>query len=151
TSTFRLEPGDGRLAMHAELPESRLALRRELILQGETVRVRETVTNGTAIDRPVGWTQHVTLGPPFLSNGTTEIAIPADRSMVFPGTFGPADYLAAGREFAWPHAPAADGGAVDLRRCSAASASSAYTAHRMDVSKEDAWFAALSPAHELLL
>jgi hypothetical protein len=91
----------------------------------------------------------VTLGPPFLEKGQTEFRVTADRSMVFPGTFGPADYLQRGASFDWPDAPRADGGVEDLSRYTGASASSAYTAHRMDVSRDEACFIAFSPAARL--
>ena len=64
------------------------------------------VENLTGIDRPVGWTQHVTLGPPFIERGVTEFRAPATRSKTFESAFGSADYLTAGAEFDWPMAPA---------------------------------------------
>ena len=105
-------------------------------------RSRRRSTNLTACDRPVGWTQHVTLGPPFLKNGVTEFRASATRSKVFEGTFGPADYLVAGATFDWPHAPRHHGGTVDLQRYTDAPASSAYTAHLMDPSRAEAFFVA---------
>ena len=45
-----------------------------------TVRVREVVENLAGTDRPIGWTQHVTLGPPFLERGVTEFRASATRS-----------------------------------------------------------------------
>ena len=116
---------------------------RRLELRRSTVEITETVTNLTACDRPVGWTQHVTLGPPFLKNGVTEFRASATRSKVFEGTFGPADYLVPGATFDWPHAPRAHGGTVDLQRYTDAPASSAYTAHLMDPSRAEAFFVGL--------
>ena len=80
------------------------------------MKIRESVENLTACDRPIGWTQHVTLGPPFLEKGRTEFRASATRSKVFEQPFGVADYLAAGALFDWPLAPRADGGVADLRR-----------------------------------
>ncbi len=54
--------------------------------------------------------------------------------------FGTADYLVPGAEFDWPHAPRPDGGTADLRRSSGAPASSAYTAHLMDLAAGDVVF-----------
>ena len=78
--------------------------------------VTETVTNVAACDRPIGWTQHVTLGPPFLEHGMTEFRTSATRSRVFETPFGAADYLVAGADFDWPSAPRIDGGVADLSR-----------------------------------
>ena len=38
------------------------------------VRVHESVENLSAADRPIGWTQHVTLGPPFLEKGVDAVS-----------------------------------------------------------------------------
>jgi hypothetical protein len=131
------------------LPEAQLAFERRLELDGRTVRVRERVTNRTATDRPIGWTQHVTIGPPFLEHGRTQLRASARRGRVFEGTFGPADYLAAGAEFDWPLAPRATGGSVDLRTYSSAPASSAYTAQQMDPARADAFVVVFSPTAQL--
>ncbi len=109
----------------------------------------ETVENLSACDRPIAWTQHVTLGPPFLQRDVTQFRASATRSKVFEHPFGAHDYLTAGAEFDWPLAPSIDGGRVDLRLCHAAEASSAYTAHLMDDSREDSYFVAFSPLTRL--
>lgn len=147
---FTIVAGEDRLAMRTELPNARLRVSREIVLAGHQVQIRERVENLAATDRPVGWTEHVTLGPPFVAKGATGLRMTADRSMVYPGVFGPADYLEPGREFSWPHAPGVGGDTVDLSLYSAAAASSAYTAHRMDPANEVASFTAFSPDHQLL-
>jgi len=139
----------GELSMHTVLPSAQLRVGRHVLLDGRTVRIRETVENLASADRPIGWTEHVTLGPPFLQKGATEFRVPADRSLVFDGRFGPSDYLVAGAEFGWPDAPRASGGVADLRRYTDAPASSAYTAHRMDLRRDEAFFIAFSPAARL--
>jgi hypothetical protein len=156
-STVRvdLRKSGTELNVSAFLPLANLQLEREIALvdldrpHGGAVRVRESVQNLGAIDRPVGWTQHVTLGAPFLENGRTEFRVPATRSKVFDGQFGPADYLAAGAEFHWPFAPRAAGGTADLRVFNDAPASSAYTAHLLDPRAEDGFFVAFSPTAQL--
>ena len=79
--------------------------------------------NTGGADRPVGWTEHVTLGPPFLEKGRTEFRASVTRSRVFESAFGAPDYLRAGADFDWPHAPRIGGGTADLRRFSSAPAS----------------------------
>jgi hypothetical protein len=149
TARFDLDASVRSIVMHAILPAAQLAVTRRLTLDGRVVRINERVENLTRADRPVGWTQHVTLGPPFLEKGATAFRVSADRSLVYPGAFGPADYLAAGAEFAWPHAPRSAGGTADLRVYTGQPSSSAYTAHRVDVAHERGSFIAFSPAARL--
>ena len=80
-------------------------------------RSARAVENLTACDRPIGWTQHVTLGPPFPQKGVTEFRASATRSKVFEQAFGAHDDLTSRRASstgrwrrAWTAAPA------DLRR-----------------------------------
>lgn len=137
------------IATAAVLPEAGLRVERMIQLTGAAVHVVEIVENLTATDRPVGWTQHVTLGPPFLENGVTEFRASATRSKVLETSFGAADYLVAGAEFDWPSAPRADGTLADLRIYNANSKSGAYTAHLMDPHLRDAFFVAFSPGYRL--
>ena len=146
---FAIESDGSRAHMRALLPSAQLRVSRQLTLTGRTLHVVESVENVTAADRPVGWTQHVTIGPPFLENGATEIRLASDRSMVYEGTVGPGDYLEAGGTFAWPLAPRAGGGSVDLSRYTNARSSSAYTAHRLDPRSETASFMVFSPSLQL--
>lgn len=145
TVAYRLELDGDELVASADLPLAGLRVERRLALQDRAVRVRECVENAGAADRPVGWTQHVTLGPPFLERGVTEFRASATRSRVHETPFGTADYLRAGADFDWPHAPRMDGSLADLRVYSSAAASSAYTAHLMDPGQAEAWFVAFSP------
>ena len=112
---YQIEGSAETLTMSATLPLAQIVVRRRIDLEGRRVRVRESVENLAGIDRPIGWTQHVTLGPPYLEQGTTEFHLPATRSKVFDGTFGPADYLKAGAEFEWPLAPLKNGGTRNLQ------------------------------------
>lgn len=146
---YVIEAHESSLSMRARLPIAQLSFERHLSLHGPAVRLRETVENLAGVDRPVGWTQHVTIGPPFLERGVTEFRVSATRSQTFSGAFGSADYLVAAAEFDWPMAPAIGGGHADLRRSSAAPSSSAYTAHLMDPGQAHAFFVAHSPRHQL--
>jgi hypothetical protein len=145
TARFAIERTPASLTMRAPLPEAQLAFERRIDLVDRAVRVREAVENLSAADRPVGWTQHVTLGPPFLEPDRTEFRASATRAKVFEGAFGPADYLASGAEFDWPHAPRAAGGTHDLQRFPGGNPSSAYTAQLMDPAREHGFFAAFAP------
>jgi hypothetical protein len=150
TARFVIAPHDERsLSMHADLRHAQLRVERRIDLLDNTVRIRESVTNRAATDRPIGWTQHVTLGAPFLEHGRTQLRTSARRGKSFEGIVGPADYLARGAEFDWPHAPRLDGGTTDLRTYTAATASSGYTAQQMDPAREHAFAIAFSPAARL--
>jgi hypothetical protein len=146
---YELAAGADTLTARAHFPIARLNFERRLELEDGAVRVRETVENLGGCDRPIAWTQHVTLGPPFLARGATEFRASATRSRVFEGQFGAADYLRSGEDFDWPNGPRGDGGVADLRLFSAEERSSAYTAHLMDPSREDAFFVAYSPKFQL--
>jgi hypothetical protein len=138
-----------QLTMTATLPVAQLRVVRMIELKGSNVRIREHVTNLAGSDRPIGWTQHVTIGPPFLENGVTELRASATRSKVLEVTFGAADYLKVGAEFDWPHAPLTEGGTTDLRVFTDRGISNAYTAHLMDLSSNSAFVLAFSPRSRL--
>ena len=142
---YELNVDANTLSAHAAFPLASLKFERRLELRNSSIDVTETVTNLTACDRPIGWTQHVTLGPPFLQHVSTEFRVSATRSRVFESRFGSADYLVADADFDWPYAPRIDGGVADLRQFSDARSSSAYTCHLMDRSRDDAFFVAYSP------
>jgi hypothetical protein len=146
---YEIAAGSGSLTLRARLPLAQAAFERRIDLEGAIVRIREQVTSLAAFDRPIGWTQHVTLGPPFLRAGVTEFRASATRSRVFESAFGAHDYLRAGADFDWPYAPDARGDrAVDLRRIGGAPPSTAYTAHRMDPGRP-AFFVAFEPESRL--
>jgi hypothetical protein len=149
TARFAVAAAGGEITMEAVLAGAQLRVRRRIVLIDRTVRVHESVRNLSATDRPIGWTQHVTLGPPFLEQGSTQFRAPATRSRVFEGAFGADDTLQAGADFDWPMAPRRSGGVEDLRVYTCAARSSAYTAHLMDPACDDAFFVAFSPAARL--
>jgi hypothetical protein len=149
TARFEVAAHDGQIAMHAVLQAAQLRVDRRVVLADRTVHIRESVENLSATDRPVGWTEHVTLGPPFLEKGATEFRAPVTRSRVFDGVVGPDDYLVPGADFDWPLAPRRAGGHEDLRIYTAAPRSSGYTAHLVDPARDEAFFVAFSPSVRL--
>lgn len=126
-----------------------LRFKRTIQLRENLVRIEEAVENLSGIDKPIGWTQHVTLGPPFLDPATTEFRASMTHSMVSASDPGSDAYLKLDAEFDWPLAPLADGGTADLRRMNAAAPASGYTAHLADPRREDAFFVAHSPQYRL--
>ena len=136
---------DGGLTLTTGLPRADLRFTRHLDLRGRTVRLRETVENLGPFDRPIAWTQHVTLGPPFLERGVAHVRASATRSRVFEGDMGAGAYLVPGADFDWPLAPRIDGGTADLRTLNAAPSASAFTTQLMDATREHAWCLAFNP------
>ncbi|MGA3188381.1 MAG: hypothetical protein ABSF22_14850 [Bryobacteraceae bacterium] len=142
---YQIEASGGRMIARAHLPLAQLDFEREIELAGSEVKIRETVTNLTAMDRPLAWTQHVTLGPPFLEAGITKLDMNAPKSMVFAGDFGDTQAYKPGALFDWPFAPNKDGTATDLRIQSSARRSSGVTCHVVDPASEIGSFEAFHP------
>ena len=139
------------LMQRAHLPVAQLRIERQIRLgAGRAIEIRETLENLSASDRPIAWTQHVTLGPPYLERGRTEFRASATRSKVFEGDFGQKDaYQKRAADFDWPNVPRADRGHMDLRVYNAAPSSAGFTTHLMDPHREHAYFVAFSPASKL--
>jgi hypothetical protein len=146
---YLVQEGQGSLTQSASLPMAQLKFDRTIEIRGRAVRIRERVENFSASDRPIAWTQHVTLGPPFLDGGVTEFRASATKSKVYESDFGAGDYLKVGAAFDWPMAPLAGVGSADLRVFSSAPVSSAFTTHLMDPGREKAFFVAFHPGHQL--
>ncbi len=139
---YEIAEAGGRLTMRAALPLAQLRFERSIELRDHEVRIGEAVENLTATDRPIAWTQHVTLGPPFVERGVTQFRLSAARSKVCESEFGSDAYLKTGAEFDWPMAPRSGQGFADLREFNSAPVSSAFTTHLMDPQREDAFFVA---------
>jgi hypothetical protein len=146
---YEIDVSGHALRLSGRLPLAQLIIDRRIELTDRAIHIVETIESLAAFDRPIGWTQHVTLGPPFLQKGITEFRASASRSKVFESDFGVADYLRAGAEFTWPHAPGADGGTADLQRFTSRDTSSAYTAHLMDPDRDHAFFVAFSASSRM--
>jgi hypothetical protein len=134
--------GDSMLCK-AHLPLAMLDFERVLKLEpGGGVRIRETVSNLLAMDRPIAWTQHVTLGPPFIEHGATQLHLPATKSMVYPIDLSPEHQrYHPNAEFDWPNAPNKDGSISDLSVFPAHDRSAGVTAHLAT----SGWFTAHHP------
>jgi hypothetical protein len=130
----------------AELPVAQLRFERELVLAGGAMEITETVENLSATDRPIGWTQHVTLGPPFLENGRTEFRASATKSKVIEIDFtGGKGYMQTAAVFDWPNVPRIGGGSEDMRVFPKMPVSGGFTTHLMDAAREHVYFTAFSP------
>ena len=147
--SYQIDVGEAALRYHADLPLSGLRIARRIALapDGETVHITEEVENRKATDRPIAWTQHVTLGPPFLRHGATQFHLEADRSRTFETDFGPFS-LPEARDFDWPLVPSPNGD-VDLSVFTNEPRSSKFTTHLMAAASPEAFFTAFDPASQI--
>lgn len=104
--------------MEVNLPNAGLKFQRELSMRRDetVVYVTETVFNRRATDHFFHWTEHVTLGPPFLQEAESVVSVPALRATTWPHGYEGKGLLADSKEFSWPLAPAEDGGMIDISR-----------------------------------
>ena len=143
---YKLEDDGSRMTQRANFPIAMMEFERVLELAGDSLKVTETVTSLAAFDRPIGWTQHVTFGPPFIERGRTKLKLTATKSKVFETDFTAGKgYQKVGAEFEWPMVPHKNGGVVDLRTYPPYEVSGGYTAHLMNPAVETAYFELWSP------
>ena len=150
---YEVEGGDDWIEMEAVLEKAQLRFARRISIAPDSMTVGffEELENLSAVDRPIAWTQHVTIGPPFLERGKTRFGISATRSRVIDSSFNDGKGLqASGEEFMWPHCPMKDGSVSDLRAFTEAAISGGFTSHLMDTEKESAHFMAWSPSSRIL-
>ena len=105
------------LEMSVRLPVCGLRFSRKIELRkGESVAYfKEVVRNERRADHFFHWTQHITLGLPFLSPEDATIALPGTKSITFPHGYDEGKaLLTSNEEFQWPNAPLLKGGKVDL-------------------------------------
>jgi len=140
---------DGELRLHSVLTYSKLRVTRTLSVDDEHVRIEESVENLSEVERPIGWTQHVTLGPPFLQAGITQLRIHAKQSRVFEAEGFDSGGLVRGADFRWPYAPRRGGDTADLRIFAEGGRTASFTAHLMERGSHPASFTAYSPASGL--
>jgi len=115
------------LTQRARLPEAQLRVERHIRPAGRAVEVVEAVENESATDRPIAWTEHVTLVPPFLEKGATEFRAPVTKSLVL------------------------EEGNGALERYTDAPVSGGFTTHLIDPARDAAFFVAWSPRSRVAL
>jgi hypothetical protein len=150
-ATYEVEGDDSELILSAVLPKAELTFRRSLKLAGDgVVCFSESVHNHACTDRPIGWTQHVTLGAPFLERGNTQFIISGTRSWVYESDFNNGlGMQMSGAEFNWPFCPRKDGGVDDFSTFTSEESTGGFTAHLMHSEQEHAFFLAWSPRYKL--
>jgi hypothetical protein len=126
---YELDATGSEIRASAELPLAALKFNRTIRLAGESILFKETVENLSALDRPIAWTQHVTLGPPFVENGVTKIAYNGVKSQVS-GELG---------------------GVADRTTFSSEAKSGGFATHLIDPHLEQAFFNASNPRQNVTL
>jgi hypothetical protein len=137
---YQISAGDSQLTAACILPAAQLQFERRIRLDGPRVLIAETVENLALLDRPIAWTQHVTLGPPFLEKGLTQFRAPGTK----------ARSLGSDRDFEWPFKPSARGGTEDMRVFTSAAASGGFDTVLMDPRTDQTFFFAFSPKTKVL-
>ena len=128
---YAVSAAGNELTAAATFPVARLRFERKLRLDGRRVLFSETVENLAPVDHPIAWTQHVTLGPPFVERGATQFRAPVARSY----SLGEAREVTAQNLHTFPDAASSGG----------------FTTHLMDPLRENAFFLAYSPGSHLLV
>lgn len=100
-----------RASACVELLSAPLRLERDVVVDGSTLAITETVTNLSPVTQRFHWVHHPAFGEPFLEPGTT-IDVPAGGIVTEPGP----GLLIPDSRLEWPSAGTVDGGIVDLAR-----------------------------------
>ena len=114
---YRKDGTISTVRLAANLPLAQESVTRTVqMVEGENIAYVETdVESLLAIDRPISWAEHATIGPPFLEPGRTMVDMPAGRCRVRAEKPGPIlGRLVPLKDFEWPMAPLRGGGVVDL-------------------------------------
>ncbi len=125
----------GEFTYRADLAQSHTSLTRTLRLRpGQPVLYfEETAENQTPFDRPFGWVEHVTFGPPFVDAKSSAFDASATRGE------------SRDREFTWPMA-----GDRDLRRFSQDERSEDMAYLLLDPGREVEFVSAVNTQYRLL-
>src|ERR1700691_452304 len=126
-AVYEVTAADGELTQRTRLPQAQLRVERRIVLAGRAVEIIEAVENEAITDRPIAWSEHVTLGPPFLEKGATEFRAPVTQSRVL------------------------EEGCGDFACYTDAPVSGGFTTHLLDPARDTAFFVAWSPRSRLAL
>jgi hypothetical protein len=131
-ATYRITGNTTEVTCECDLPAAQLCIERRLALapSSRVLRITETVANLSVLDRPVAWTQHVTIGRPFLERGVTQFRIPDVCSMSLEGVEAPAEGVSTFTN---------------------AESSGGFVTHLVDPSRAQGYFLAFSPRLKVLL
>jgi hypothetical protein len=134
-----VQRSDDSLVVTALLPNSLLRFTRTIRCVGQSLTCESVAENLSSWDRPVGWCEHVTFGPPFLEPGITRFEASVTR-----GFRTDDDSHTA---FAWPEGRGTI--TCDLSLCSRVQHSQLVNSFRVDPAQEFGQFTALNPRRGL--
>ncbi len=138
-----------------DLPKFQETFTRSLeMAQDESViYIESELASQTAFDRTANWGEHPFLFPPFLERNNTVIDMSGARSKTrtYPSNTRPGTLLTQSTDFTWPNAPAARGGAFDMRATPVGVNGMGHTTTLMDPGRRLAWVTALNKARHYLL
>jgi hypothetical protein len=97
---YEITSDSDSLTQRTSLQHAQLRFERRIRLDGAFLEIDETVENESITDRPIAWTQHVTLGPPFLDPRATQFRIPIAQTEVLEAGVYSANLLDLSRETA---------------------------------------------------
>ena len=144
-------------AVRSAVLRSRLPLAQEILTRTIEIASTENVVYVTseleselAIDRPVSWAEHATLGPPFLEPGKLVVDMSATRCRVRAEKAGSTGKLAYMKDFTWPLAPLTKGGLVSLLDVPEGETSLDLASCLMDPALPHGWITALRSDKRLL-
>ncbi|MFZ0743663.1 MAG: hypothetical protein WAM85_04615 [Terracidiphilus sp.] len=135
-----------------ELPVAQIDFRRTLRIDPvhPAVYCEEKARNLARADRPISWTEHVTVGPPFLACEATLVDMPATQARVNPASYSNVMMITPDADFQWPQAPLPGGGFHDLRT-TPDGCYLRYTVQLLDPSRAMGYTAIANPSAGLLL
>jgi hypothetical protein len=139
-ATYKISFTDREMNATCVLPVAQLQFERRIRLDGKRVLFSETVENTSILDRPIAWTEHVTLGPPFLEKGVTQFRAPGTKGHT----------LSTKQDFDWPIASRKDGSKEDLRVYTDVPVSGSFDSVLLDPHRDQAFFFAYSPKTKVL-
>jgi hypothetical protein len=137
---YKISFTDRELTASCVLPAAQLQFERHIRIDDKRVLFSETVENVAILDRPIAWTEHVTLGPPFLEKGVTQLRTPGTK----------AHTLSTGQDFDWPMATRPDGSKDDLQVYTSVPVSGRFDTVMLDPHRDRAFFFAYSPKTKVL-
>jgi hypothetical protein len=142
------------LHLQTLLPVARLQFERELRMHSSEpiVYFRETVENIARADHFFHWTQHVTLGPPFLKSGEIEISLAGSKAITFPHGYDEGKaLLVSNKTFDWPNAPRKNRGTTDLSKPLSREGSGYVAAVLLEPKRDWGFIAAVNSRLRLLI
>jgi hypothetical protein len=149
----RVSPQEAVLELAVRLPVARLRFHRHITIRRSesVVYFKEEVVNEAKADHFCHWTQHVTLGPPFLAAEYSRVFLSGTRARTFPHGYEGKALLDSSKNFRWPHAPTVAAASVDLGRPFIRPGLGFVATVLMDPRREQEYIAALNTREHLLL